>query len=334
VRPATGRRPARGGPRPERATAGGRRALQAAHRVLGRHQHAPAVGRREQAVRHRCVVVEGMRDDLEAVALEKAEEALGMPDAGHGMHGSVAERLQRAPLGAVEAHRLRARQRHPQAPGGAAAARAVADHEVDLVEACGRLAQRAGGQAAAVADAALRVDHRDLEVPLQAVMLQPVVRHDDVCAGGHGGAGRREPVPADPHRHAGDARQQQGLIAAEIRRVPGRHAVRLARLGPAIAAADDRGAQAAPRQRAHQPGHQRRLAGAAHGHVADHHHRAARMGRCAPAARVGEPSQANHCPVGGLDEPRPQRRRHAVVPCGQQSSGACIHGFTHEHNAR
>ena len=81
-------------------------------------------------------------------------------------------------------------------------------------EARARLAQRAGGQHPAVADAAGLVDHRDLEVSLQRVMLQSVVGDDHVAI-----RMRREQCPrrgdavaADPDRHrvGGD---EQGLVA-------------------------------------------------------------------------------------------------------------------------
>ena len=67
-----------------------------------------------------------------------------------------------------------------------------------------RLAQRAGRQRPAVAEAARAVDHGDFDVAREAVVLQAVVADDDVAfrVCGEQRAGGRGAVGADPDRAA------------------------------------------------------------------------------------------------------------------------------------
>ena len=59
---------------------------------------------------------------------------------------------------------------------------AVHDDGIDRSRGATRLAQRAGGQQQAVAEAALAVDDRDLDVARQRVVLQAVVAHQHVAS--------------------------------------------------------------------------------------------------------------------------------------------------------
>ena len=93
------------------------------------------------------------------------------------------------------------------------------DHGVDLAQARRRLAQRPGGQQQAVAETARAVDHGDLDIAREAVVLQAVVADDDVAFGMRGEQRARgcNAVAADPDRAAAAAREQHRLVAARAR---------------------------------------------------------------------------------------------------------------------
>ena len=57
---------------------------------------------------------------------------------------------------------------------------AVVQHRVDALQALDRFAQRSGGQATLVAQAASGVDQHQFQVPSQPVMLHTVVGQDQV----------------------------------------------------------------------------------------------------------------------------------------------------------
>ena len=109
----------------------------------------------------------------------------------------------------------------------------------------GGFAQGPGGQQQAVAQPPLAVEHRNLQVPVQAVVLEAVVRDDDVHALRHQSPARRNPVRVHADRRAGLTTEQQRLVA-DLRRIVIRRrpAVALRRRPPAIAPADDAGTQA------------------------------------------------------------------------------------------
>ncbi|MNT32004.1 hypothetical protein D3C72_1678640 [compost metagenome] len=130
---------------------------------------------------------------------------------------------------------------------GVAARRAdIGDHRIDFAQPAGRFAQGAGGQEAAVADAAL-VLHHDLNIPGQRQVLQSVVRHDhvDLGVGLQQGLHGEGTLGVDGHGRAGGARDQRRLVS-EARRfqVAQSHAGMRADLD-AIPAADHAGGVAA-----------------------------------------------------------------------------------------
>ena len=128
-----------------------------------------------------------MTHRIEAEAVEQSEEARRVADARHGMKrpGAPLSRIrdciglpQIPPRQWLVAHR-----RLP--PGVDHGQRLVLGREahqrVDAIETRRRLAQRAGGKHATVAEAARAVDNRNLELASQGVVLQPVVGEDDVA---------------------------------------------------------------------------------------------------------------------------------------------------------
>jgi len=90
-----------------------------------------------------------------------------------------AKGIQRAPLfGMLQGNQLSRDQIHGQfaGPGG------TVDHcQIHLTHTAGALTQGAGGEAETVAQAARAVDYQDLHVTLQGIVLQPVVRENDVA---------------------------------------------------------------------------------------------------------------------------------------------------------
>jgi hypothetical protein len=125
-------------------------------------------------------------------------------------------------------------------------------------------------------------------------MLQSVVRDDQVTVGvsGEQGSRRRDAVATNKDRHAAALGEQHRFITHH--RTRGVLANRLCLPGAAsVAATDDSRLPAARAQAANQPQHQRRLAAAANGQVADHDHRYRQAMRAQQAAAVEGASQAN-----------------------------------------
>ena len=121
------------------------------------------------------------------------------------------EVAQWALLGRVAQQDGRAGDQTEAMPGPAAA---VVDHQVDRGEPAGRLAQRSGRQAAAIAQAALAVDHGDLQVARQSIVLESVVAQQQVAAEP---ADRqfavRHPVRAGDHRADAPPGEQERLVS-------------------------------------------------------------------------------------------------------------------------
>ena len=147
-----------------------------------------------------------------------------------------------------------------------------------------RRAQGAGGNAEAVAEAALPVDHGEGEVLRQRRVLQAVVEHEDL--GPRLDRHRRAPdaVRSDPARR--DPREQQRLVADRPRVMDGR--IDLDGIDPlhaAVAARKKRDPAALADQHPRERDRRRRLAGAAGDEIADADDRRARPSLRACAMR-------------------------------------------------
>ncbi len=234
-------------------------------------------------------------------------------------------------------------RRAPVARGdrGAAAREHEAHDRVDRREARRRLAQRSGRQQQAVAEAARRVDDRDLDVARERVVLQSVVGDDHVDVRvrreqrrAPRRRGRRRPRPA--------RRSPRGSAARRRRRARRRRDRPRARrvAAAAVAAADDPGTPAALAQRFDERDDERRLARAAGGDVADDDHRNAATGtRCSSAAPIRHAAQRGHsaehattaaaarCASGvafGAYQRARQQRPRVAFTCVARSGDACV----------
>ena len=266
------------------------------------------------------MVGEGPGHKRQAAIFEMAEKAWRVADAGHRADGLAREPVERlAERGIEQVHGTIAGQRHD---GGACGTPAGPDDEVDAVEPLRRFAQGAGRQAVAVAEAARAVDQGDLEVAAEGVMLESVIGQDEVDVplgeqGARGFGAARE----HPDRAAGAAGHEHGLVAGQSGRRVGAHLQRVRQPAAAVAAADDAGPVASLAQEIGQPERQRRLAGAAHGKVADHHHRDRQsLDRPAPLA-VGLAAQGDGPPEQRLRAGQPGARTLVVVPLCLQPGG-------------
>ena len=132
------------------------------------------------------------------------------------------------------------------------------------------LAQRAGGQLPAVANAAI-VEDADFHIPRQRRVLQAIVADEDVHLGMGGAqrAGRVQALRGHKHRHAGAARQQQGLVAHVFGVGQRQHRAAIHRAA-AIAARDDAGLPAMALQMAHDGLGDRGFARTTGNHIAHH----------------------------------------------------------------
>src|SRR5919198_2089825 len=205
---------------------------------------------------------------------------------------------------------LRAHEPH----GKAFHRRAVRDHRVDRAQPRTRLAQGAGGQHEAIAEAA-RVHHGDLDVAAQPIVLQPIVEHEHVDILVHRAKplDHRDTIGADPDRAAAAPREHDRLIADLLGlRGDGGGARRPG--GRALAARHDRRSPAFALEVLGDPDDERRLAAAAGHEIADDDHRNAGMRARQQPQRVQQPS---HCDSEAKHQAqRPQRpgERAATIP--------------------
>ena len=143
------------------------------------------------------------------------------------------------------------------------------DHGVHCLDAARRFAQWSCRQQQPVAEAARRVDHRDLIVARQPQVLQTVVTDDDPGTLLHGEPGGRDTVGAD-HDHLGTAARMQQCLVTHFGRVVGRdHDPRRSGMAGPVAAHHDSDPMPAQLQLAPQPERHRRLACSADGEIPD-----------------------------------------------------------------
>lgn len=166
----------------------------------------------------------------------------------------------------------------------------------------GHGSRRAGRQQPAVAHASF-VEHGNVDVSTEPVVLQAIVGHDqiDLRVGLNQGPGRLYPVIVHEHRDARALFDKKGFVTTLLGRQMRLHLQAGAR-APAVTARDDPRVPALLLQLAHQRHHQRCFASAAGREVAhdDHRHRQA-MHR-----------QAMHRQPGGSIQPQPHRAQGPI----------------------
>ena len=227
------------------------------------------------------VVGQGMAfGQRQAGGLQHGKEAVRVRNAGHRNHGLLLPGpLRQRKAAPVCAHGLvmqgTARLVHGLAGGHGHRRGRLPGHQHDIHLARPGLAQRAGRQQPAIADAAL-VHHANLPVAQQGVVLQAVVADDDahIRIELDHLARRMIAVRADDDRRIGAQMDQHRLVAADAGIGIGRdhHAVRGLRVA-AIAARDDADAHADRLEVLHDGDGGGRLASTACHHIAHHQHR-------------------------------------------------------------
>ena len=159
------------------------------------------------------MIGEGVPREAQSHLVEPTEKPLRCADACHGMQllackiGSAASSSR-----IVEAMKTPVQQAHRK--NGTTKSRrrrhgdSVENHSIHLRQARYRFAQGPRGQRPAVHHSAL-IEHGDLDVADQAIVLQTIVGKDHIAFGMRGkqGAGRRHPVAADEHRATAAASQ-------------------------------------------------------------------------------------------------------------------------------
>src|SRR5262245_5334137 len=225
-----------------------------------------------------------MSDEIQAKRLKAAEETRRVPDAGYRMQAAAAEKRGTDAMFLVQQIlKLVSLQDHPELPairkrrqilGNPRRIASIYQDGVHAKEARRWFAQRASREEPSVAESARCVDHADLDVTVEAIMLQTVVADEDVAVGTRGEerAARCGPVRAYPHLAAAAAREQYRFVAAVERIGIVRDAV-WRHMSAAVAAAEDTGRAAVPAQVIGNPQHRRRFAGAACSEVADDDYR-------------------------------------------------------------
>ena len=163
-------------------------------------------------------------------------------------------------------------------------------------------------------------------------MLQTIVGNKDIAFGMYGkqGAPRGGTVAADEHRNTAAPSQQQRLVADDggvSLRIHPQHRAPIAR----ITAADDPGEKPGRTQLRRQPEHERRLAAAADGEVADDDHRH-RQTLCGfePDAIAEPPQGAEGGKQPGKGKQEKQRWcKAALEPQSRQTLHQLIAGRAH-----
>src|ERR1700754_494350 len=157
-----------------------------------------------------------------------------------------------------------------------------------------------------IAEAPLAVDHADLDIAAQAIMLQAVIGEDQIAARLDEKLRRFRTFATDRHRNAA-LPDQAGLVAHYGGIVVARPEIRSA-FAAAVTAADDARNETALLQRFRQGDDQGCLAGAADGDVADDHdrHRKAYDARRITAKALG--ATTDDVAIERLERQRPPRR--------------------------
>jgi hypothetical protein len=161
----------------------------------------------------RSMVFMRMRNYAQAGFFEQTEKSLGMADTGNSMNLPPRKIGQRTDGTVGETHgAIRAYLRLQST--GTRPTGSVDDDGVDAIQPCGRLAQWTGGQAEPISKTALTIDNHYLEISRQCMVLQAVIRYDDIGTGLRRDVrDSRSPVSPDDDGAARAARQQQRLIA-------------------------------------------------------------------------------------------------------------------------
>ncbi|MNE35512.1 hypothetical protein D3C80_1292770 [compost metagenome] len=204
---------------------------------------------------------------------------------------------------------------------------AVVEHRIDVLQALHRLAQGAGRQAAAIAQAAGGVDQHQLQITGQTVVLHAVITEDQVQRlAGQQGLHRTRTVRVDHQRHAAALNDQQRLIARLGRALLGTHAPRQLRRLRAITTADHADAQALLAAMLDQPEDHRGLAGTADGDVSHHDHRHWRTVTLAFTAEKTRALAQHHPPIEGFERTQQPQGRMPGVPGIEQAIGKSHQG--------
>jgi hypothetical protein len=198
----------------------------------------------------------------------------------------------------------------------------VHHHQVCAEQALDRLTQWPRRQHCAIAEAARTVHHDDRKVAAKRQVLQAVIGDDEVTSAISQQPGSSSPPRADRNGTDSAPRQQQRLIAHQLRIVIHAHHPRPA-LSAAVAAQHDAGLAAAGAQLLGQPQHQWSLARTAGGEIADHDDRYAGVSACQQTGAIHAAAQTGNKSEQGAKWPqrrvRPGRVPAAFHPAAQST---------------
>src|SRR5450432_1458274 len=278
----------------------------------------------------RVMVVEGDALGGDTERVEMIEEARRIADPRDGGHGAPSRRerelLRRELLVAREREEALAPERHRELPRRRDRVRPAAVHHggIDFPQPRHGLAQRTRGKHEAVAETPLAVDHRQLDIARERVVLQAIVAHQHVDLGMRleKRARRRGPVGRDVDGHARAPRDHHRLVAEVLGGgdvgIHAHHAQRivLAAGHAAIAARDHPGRPAAVHEDLEDLDHERRLAGTAHRDVADDDDRYSRAPGGQDARAIEESAHRYHQPKEERERGEDQRASAEPLPLG------------------
>ena len=219
------------------------------------------------------MIGEDMRSRAKTQHTEQIEKALGIANTGHRMDlGMLAqecpgiERFLRGQGGDVCRSHYHGVCPTPAAPS--------ADHEIHLLEASGRLAQRTLRQTASITKTTLAVHHNNFSAAGQGIVLQPIVADYQIRAvltNRH--IQSVTAVRVQNNRHPGATGDEHRLVShfqgIAVRRDLAGILIRLASESPGYHCH----LQSTGNGSLDQGDHQRGLAGTAHGDITDDQHR-------------------------------------------------------------
>ncbi|GLQ86980.1 hypothetical protein GCM10007898_05460 [Dyella flagellata] len=126
------------------------------------------------------MIGKGVRNHLDPLRAETGKEALRMADRGHRMDAHAGKAGKSLLTSITQSPRGAATQAHGHFAHLRVAT--VADAKIDLLKTPQRLTQRSRRKQAGIAKAALAIDYANFHIAGKAVMLQAIVRDDDVAS--------------------------------------------------------------------------------------------------------------------------------------------------------
>ena len=258
--------------------------------ILFRHDHRHIVGEIQVLGTESVVIGKTVFHRMHPQPPQLREKAVRIADPGHGMYRLSSELMAFRDLTVVTyaANRVGI-ERH----GEFARCRQSRRHDIiHTAQSAQWFAQRTGRQAVPISEAAYTVDHRDLDIAGESIMLQSVIGDDDVAVRMlNQGFSRGDPVRRHRHWAPAPRGDEHRLVADNNGITVGPDLLGPASGRTAVSARDDTGIVTGLAQLSHQSDNKWCFSGAANGDITYYNDR-----------YTHPPRAQNPDPVQGRDE--------------------------------